>query len=167
MKKYCTKCTTLKPLEEFYSLKWWKFWRASRCKECTKQWRRTEKEKKMSRIIDRKRYNKNDSRKKYCDEYVVAWQNNNPKKYKAQRKINSFFKSRKEEKPTICCVCWSNKRLHMHHEDYDYPYRIYPLCPLCHSNRHAWNLKLNKEDEIEFIFIDKRKLKKLTNTINI
>ena len=47
----------------------------------------------------------------------------------------------------------------MHHEDYNYPNKVYPMCNICHANKHAWNLELDSSFEITLDFSDKRKHK--------
>ena len=64
----CKQCNSFKELsnENRYKHREWFMWVLWRCKECIKLWRKSEKEKSMSNIRDKKRYYYNNRRRLYC-----------------------------------------------------------------------------------------------------
>lgn len=152
--KICSICQTPKNISDFYKQSWWIDWVKKECKVCYKRKRRTEK----YRIKDRDRYNNNKNRKQQCHRHAKQWVLDNPDKRKAQQKVWNFYKRKWNTRPSKCCICKSKERIHMHHEDYSFPNRVYPLCNICHSNRHAWNIVLPKDKELILDFSDKRTL---------
>jgi len=154
--KRCKLCNLAKELSEFYKQKWWSQWVKWECKICYKSKRRTD----QYRQRDRDRYHNDPERNKKQKEYTKEWAIRFPEKRKAQRDVWNYYRwKRKLEKPTSCCVCNSKERIHMHHEDYNYPNKVYPMCNICHANKHAWNLELDSSFEITLDFSDKRKHK--------
>lgn len=88
----CKECWEFKELcsDNWYKHKEWYLWVLWRCKECIKAWRKTERELKMARIRDKKRYHSEKRQswiKKYTEEnYDVIkkrkelWYKNNPER---------------------------------------------------------------------------------------
>lgn len=147
MKKHCKECKELKELSEYYSHPGTKDWTLARCKECVKRWRRSEKERKMARVNDNRR-SKNPDRIKYVTENTRKYRANNPLKYKAHWIVNNYYRYHKDERPTECSVCWSGWQIELHHEDYNKPREIIPLCSLCHKWYHKWIIKIFKSATI-------------------
>jgi len=145
-KQYCKECNILKEFSKFYSHPKWKNWVLWRCKECIKKWRSSDRERSMARIIDNNRTRP----EWYTYNATLLSRKRNPIWNRARAIVNNYFKYHKEDKPTECCICWSNSRIHLHHEDYSNPREVYPLCPLCHSARHKWEIELDIEDLITF-----------------
>lgn len=148
MEQQCKECEETKDLSEFYSHPLWVNWVLSRCKECIKKWRRSERERKMARVNDNKRA-KNPERKKYSISKTRSYRMKNPEKYKAHRLVTNFFKKNPEKKIKICTNCWWEWQIELHHEDYNKPYCVIPLCSLCHKWYHKWSIEINKQTEIE------------------
>lgn len=156
MNKKCSICWLEKDISEFYSQKWWVLWVKWECKQCYLLKRRTEKYRKL----DRDRYYNNKKRKEYIVNHSIEWKNKFPEKRKAQLAVWNYFRwVRKLERPNKCCVCWSVWKIHLHHEDYNKPSKVFPLCNICHANRHSWNLELDFSKELELDLSDKRKNK--------
>lgn len=153
MLKICSICETPKDISLFYKQPWGIYSIKKECKVCYKAKRRTEK----YRSLDRNRYHNNSERNIKCKEHTKEWVKKNPKKRKAQNQVHHYFRNKSSiNKPTECCMCWSKKRIHLHHEDYDFPEKVYPLCVICHANRHAWNIELDNSKEITLDFSNKR-----------
>lgn len=145
MRQSCKQCSVEKELSEFYSHLEWKNWVLWRCKECIKEGRKSNKEREMARAVDRNRVRPEwytyEATKKYREKF--------PEKQKAHSVVNNYYRS--NEKPSKCVSCESDdKRLHMHHEDYNKPREIIPLCNSCHTLRHKWKLDIQKEWIITF-----------------
>lgn len=152
MQKQCNICFLEKDISEFYKQNWWVMWVKWECKECYKIKRRTEK----YRLRDRNRYHNNLERNKQCKEHNKKWRELNPEKRKAQVKVWNYLRNKKSIHPKECCICLDNKNLHYHHEDYNFPNKVYSLCNICHANIHAWNIELDKSKEITLDFSNKR-----------
>lgn len=150
MKQHCKECKELKELDEFYTHPQWKNWVLSRCKECIKRWRRSEKERSMARINDKKR-SKNPERIKYVIKNTQKYRKNNPDKRNAHKLVNNYYRSHRDEQPKICSNCWSNKKIELHHEDYKKPDEIIPLCALCHKGYHYWKIKIDTTKIIKIL----------------
>jgi len=158
MEQNCKECNILKDINDFYKHPQWKNGVLWRCKECIKRWRKSKREKIMSRKRDTNRYHNNIKRNIFCRVQSKNWKIINPEKTKAQQSVNNYYRwIRKNEKPTSCCVCGESWRIHMHHKDYNFSNKVYPLCPICHSNFHIWNIELNIKNEITLDFSDKRR----------
>lgn len=144
MLQECKECGIVKNINEYYKHPQWRNWVLWRCKECIKSWRKTEREKIMSRTHDRKRYHLNTSwRKDYIYSKSKSFRKKYPEKYEAHKKVWNFLRSNPEYKTDICCVCGKEWKTDLHHEDYLKPNQVYPLCRLCHANRHAGNIELD------------------------
>lgn len=136
MKQSCKQCSVEKELSEFYSHPEWKNWVLWRCKECIKEGRKSDEEREMARKVDRNRVRPEG----YEYEATKKYRKNNPKKYTAHNLVNNYY--RNNEKPNACKNCSSNLNIHMHHEDYDKPNEVIPLCQSCHTLRHKWRLNI-------------------------
>lgn len=62
----------------------------------------------------------------------IRWRRNNPKKYKAQEIV------RKMNLPKQSCEkCGNPNYVVWHHDDYDKPKQVRPLCAQCHREWHC------------------------------
>ena len=88
----CKECCIDKELSGYYRHPQWRLWVLSRCKDCIKKWRKSEREKEMARIRDKDRYYNNQKRRKYCFDRSSKWAKDNPVKRKAQSSVNNYYK---------------------------------------------------------------------------
>lgn len=145
--KICKECGLSLILEDYYPHPLTRDWKMSRCKECIKKWRRSERERVMARIIDNNRP-KTIWRVITATNTVKQFRLKNPEKYKAHKLVNNYIRYNKDKRPTICVKCNLEGKIEFHHEDYNFPNKVIPLCPLCHSRRHCWDFEIQKEWEI-------------------
>lgn len=143
MKQHCKECRELKELTEYYKHPEWLNGVLWRCKECIKRWRRSEEERKKARVNDIKR-SKDIDRIKYTTQNTKRWRMENPKKRNAHKVVNNYYRYHRDEQPKECFNCNSKIAINMHHEDYDKPNEIIPLCNLCHKWYHFWKIEINK-----------------------
>lgn len=147
MNKICKECQTEKSLDDFYAHPLTLDKRSGRCKECTKSWRRSERERSMSRIIDNKRSNKPE-RIEHLYRNTVKFRSEHPEKYKAHRLVWNRIKELKKNwwvKPTISYVSWlTHTTIHLHHFDYTQPYKVIPCTPIEHRKFHSWLLEVQE-----------------------
>lgn len=62
----------------------------------------------------------------------------NPKKSRARRKAVYYLQKGIIERKNVCELCKKNdKKLEMHHEDYDKPLQVTFLCRSCHHRLHG------------------------------
>ena len=138
MEQVCKECNITKDLVEYYKHPEGRNWVLWRCKECIKTGRKSERERVMARIVDKNRmrpewYNYN---------RTVEYRESNPKKHKAHKIVSNYYRYHKEDKPTICSICNAEKNIELHHEDYNNPREVIPLCSLCHSHYHMWKISI-------------------------
>lgn len=143
MKQHCKECRELKELIEYYKHPQWLNWVLWRCKECIKKWRRSENERGKARVNDIKR-SKFKNRKEYAKINIKRYRENNPLKTKAHRIVNNYFRYKRDLQPRGCFNCKSKIAIEMHHEDYNKPKEIIPLCNLCHKWYHSWKIEIDK-----------------------
>jgi len=103
MEKKCTKCGEVKSLDEFYNAKHGKNGKASRCKDCDKEYKQYNKEKIKEYNKEYKQYNKEKIKeykqynKEKIKEYNKEYYKNNKEKLSDIQKI--YCKNRKEIDP--------------------------------------------------------------------
>lgn len=83
--KICNQCWINKSFDEFYKHPLTKLWVMWRCKICVLNWRKTEHEKMLSKVREKKRYEENPRRRLY-----TTWRNMNARCYDPS---NSRFKT--------------------------------------------------------------------------
>jgi len=149
--KICKECGLSLILDNYYSHPLTRDWKMARCKECVKKWRRSEKERAMARIIDNKR-SLIEKRIVYITQNTKAFRLKNPEKYKAHQLVNNYIRYNKDKKPNKCVNCNLEGRIELHHENYNLPNEVIPLCSLCHSRRHCWDFEIKDEWKILFPF---------------
>lgn len=70
-------------------------------------------------------------------EAIIDWQNNNPEKFAAHRKVSQAVATGKLVKPKDCTICRRQTRLVGHHPDYSKPLEVLWLCSSCHKLEHT------------------------------
>lgn len=147
MEKKCSKCGSLKTLDQFGARKNRASGYQSECRKCArdnaKKWQKENQE----RIIEynRKRYEKfpeisqgyrlrnlerhrEYARKSYAKTLLEC-----PEKLRARSKVAWAVRTGKLVRPESCSSCSNmGKRIEAHHEDYSRPYDVVWLCPKCH-----------------------------------
>lgn len=82
---------------------------------------------------------------RYCKKchaaYMREWRQSHPLTGDARRKdlsrsIANVYKHRGKLVPCPCETCGSEKRIEMHHPDYDKPLDVRWLCRPCHVDHH-------------------------------
>lgn len=141
--KRCFKCKTTKPVDDFYKHGQMGDGRLGKCKECTKEDVRQNRQDNIAyyREYDRRRGNRQ------SNEYQKEYREKHPEKYKAQNAVSNAVRDGRLEKPDRCSSCGIRGRLHGHHDDYSKPLDVTWLCVPCHKERHkelgwgyVWNL---------------------------
>lgn len=157
MEKTCFKCGHRRPIGDFYKHKMMADGHLNKCKECTKQ---DTKENRDAKIEYYKRYDawrfKNDPKVKarhaiyrMTENYAKSssaskdrWINRNPEARAAHVILNNAVRDGRIEKPDLCSCCGMftpSRMLHGHHHDYTKPLDVTWLCVFCHSAIHKMN----------------------------
>lgn len=121
--KRCIGCGKSKPLSDYYRNKNYKDGRIKHCKPCQS----VRAKEYYAKMKDDKHYR--DVRNKAHQRYKKR----NPAKYLARLQA---YVHRKELRGSECEGCGSDKRLEMHHPDYDKPTLVVTLCRICHVGKH-------------------------------
>lgn len=131
--KQCFKCKEVKPLVEFYRHKMMADGHLNKCKGCTRDDVKKNRDGKISyyREYDRKRGN----RQGYV--YTKDYRERFPAKFRAHQMVGYALRSGRLF-PEPCAECGESHSTHAHHDDYAKPLNIRWLCPPCHS---AWHQK--------------------------
>ena len=131
----CKECNEFKEVnkDNRYSHKQWYLWVMWRCKECILKWRHSERERKMAREFEHRRY-QSPERKAYL--FKHASERRKRKWYwhihlKAQRRIRKLWL-----RPELCPICGRWWRIIAHHPDYDRRYEVVFCCQICHDKIH-------------------------------
>jgi ribosomal protein S27AE len=156
--KVCFKCNEEKPLSEFYKHKEMLDGHLNKCKECNKKDVRENRERNIEyykeydklrfqndpRVKDRNtRYANSENGKKVGNLAKIKWAKNNIIKRSASYIINNAVRDGKIIKPIVCSNCGlENKRIHGHHDNYNYPMVVRWLCPKCHVAWHKENTSI-------------------------
>lgn len=133
--KKCFKCLKEKELSDFYKHKQMADGHLNKCKSCTKEDVRRDRDiSENARIYDRKRYMESQARRDHAAKVAKRWAEKYPEKRKAQWDANNAVRDgRLIRKP--CEVCGA-KNVHKHHEDYSKPLEVVWLCPRHHKQAH-------------------------------
>ena len=140
MQKFCFKCQTEKPIDEFYKHPEMADGHLNKCKECTKS---DVTANRNARLLEARTY---DSRRSKQPTRIAAttkstrrWRQKNHRKYAAQVILNNAIRAGKiKRKPCERC----GAKAHAHHENYDKPLEVNWLCATHHSERHKEMRKL-------------------------
>ena len=79
-----------------------------------------------------RKYNKSTMGKLTNNAAKERWKKRNPKKYKAIRVVAKLNLD-----PLPCESCGSQHEVVWHHDDYDQPAQVRPLCCQCHRDWHV------------------------------
>ena len=144
--KQCKECLMEKDLEPFYSHPGTKDRRTSRCKECIKSGRKSERERSMARVIDNKRY-KTESWIKKLSSNTKKFREKYPEKRKAEQMVSNIIRKKdiRYVRPKYSFVSGATWRIHLHHFDYSKPFEVIPCTPLEHAAFHKWTLEVKEE----------------------
>lgn len=152
--KKCFKCGMLKELNEFYKHPQMSDGHVNKCKECNKKDVRDNRQDKIDYYIEydrqrdslphrvelKRRYGKTPQGKENLNKYRKKWLESNTIKRSAQIILGNAVKRGALIKPRECQECGNeNKRIHGHHDDYNYPMVVRWLCPKCHTKWHREN----------------------------
>lgn len=162
VKLFCNKCSTEKPIKEFYKKKDSKTGRSSYCKVCIRgQMRKYHHENREQRISYKKEWyekNKEEARekiyawKKENPEYMRQWHEQNKDKHaanikrwhekhphylKCHKEFRSALKQGKLFRPDRCSLCNREGKIEGHHHDYSKPLDVVWVCKECHNDIHA------------------------------
>lgn len=164
----CKECLEFKELSNdlWYKHNEWFMWVLWRCKECIKNWRKTDHELCMARKRDSDRYYNNPIRRKYI--YVSSRIRRKEKWYTAIHLACSRAIKKLWIRPSICSICKKeNKRIEAHHYNYEYPFKIIFCCKICHSKLDRWITDYNKCDIVDIEPVNyKSKIKWIDHKIN-
>lgn len=152
--KVCFKCNVRKPLTEFYKHSGMADGHLNKCKECNKKDTQDNIKKNHDyyleydreranlphRVEARKLYIQTEQGKEALRRAKTKWREDNVIKRSASLIIGNAVRDGKILKPLNCEVCNSKpKRLHGHHDDYNYPMAVRWLCSKCHTAWHKEN----------------------------
>lgn len=133
--KTCRRCSTSKPLTEFYAHSQMGDRHLSVCKECVKaRVKKHRSENDSVREYDRWRYQTQTGRKQKAIEVARNWRKKRPDAYKAQTALNNAVRDGRIIKQP-CSVCGESKT-HAHHHDYSKPLDVEWLCAKHHHRKH-------------------------------
>ena len=130
--KTCSKCKQEKPLDQFHRHRKEKDGRRSQCKVCRKA-RHATPEYKAYQKAYQAIYRASDNGKAAQDRY----RSRNPEKRKAKDVITNAVRDGKLAPvgAQACATC-GEPAAHYHHEAYERPLDVIPLCRTCHVTRH-------------------------------
>lgn len=137
MEKRCFKCSTLKPLEDFYAHPAMKDGTLGKCKECTKADRARNYRERIEKYRDyERRRARTKHRRAWVAEQCKKSQQRNPEKWRARSMVNNaLLKGKLEKEP--CRECGTSERVEAHHADYSKPLDVVWLCFVCHRRLHG------------------------------
>lgn len=141
--KYCLKCKTTKPIEDFRVDKRRISGRISSCKTCHNEICRRYR-KSPEGIVHQRAYEKQRRPKRRLNpDYLKsqsAWYERNPLATKARRKVHAAIRKGIIQKASkcICAKCGNQARHYHHHKGYDEGHEldVIALCSSCHRIVH-------------------------------
>ena len=139
--KKCFKCSSEKPLSEFYTHSRMADGHLGKCKECTKtdSAKKHEKNKESPEMVIRKRrQSRETARKRRALGLIKKYHSGTtaPHKAKAVQAVNNAIRDKRLTKKP-CCIC-QNLNSNAHHEDYSKPLDVIWLCVRHHHDRHIY-----------------------------
>ena len=130
--KTCSKCKEEKPLDQFNRHRSRKDGRQAYCKACRKAYAASEKGK--ATIA---KYNASDKRRATAVGHSTAHRRRYPEKHRARFTVNNAIRYGKLPAPdTQTCATCGEPAEHYHHEAYERPLDVTPLCRPCHIGVH-------------------------------
>jgi hypothetical protein len=131
--KRCFKCSTTKPMSEFYRHPKMADGVLGKCKACTKADTMMRYYSKHDEVAayDRARF-QTPERKAKAQEYARRCRERHPLKYKARTALGNALRDGVIERPSTCPLCNFAKPIEAHHEDYSRPLDVKWCCRSCH-----------------------------------
>ena len=133
--KTCFKCSTEKPLGEFYVHPRMADGHLNKCKECAKNDVHKHREQNLEKVraYDRARA-KHKDRIKAATQVTKAWRQEDKRRAVAHSAVARAIKSGLLAR-LPCSQCGAVNSV-AHHEDYDKPLKVVWLCQSCHVQHH-------------------------------
>lgn len=114
--------------------------------------KKREKQKAKRNLYSRKHYEKNKDSQEFKDKRnkrTLRYYYNNKAKAMARNKVNKAVRDKKITKPKNCVVCFEEKKLQAHHEDYSKPLDVMWLCLECHRIIENYKLHIKAKDNLD------------------
>ena len=118
--------------ENRYFHNWKRRW--LKCRECTMEWRKSEHERGLARIRDRKRYENDTNRREYI--FKQNLDRRDKKWYWWAHSKAEYRISKLKLRPNVCPICWYEWRIVSHHPDISIWNKIVFCCQICHDKIH-------------------------------
>lgn len=141
--KTCFKCSTHKPLSDFYNHPKMSDGKSGKCKECTKADVAAHRASNLEviREYDRRRANE-PHRVEQRKRVQMEWKAANPDRRKAQVELGNAVRDRRVTPWPVCALPECDKKPEAHHADYSRPLDVVWLCSAHHKQAHALARKL-------------------------
>ena len=145
MSKYCSKCNSEKPMEEFYTDRQKSDGKGSQCKDCVKLYKQS-----AAGIKARETYYRSAAGKATQQRFwrsdkgkaaMQKYRGDNPEKIKAHNALNAAVNRGKILRPDVCSFCGVTCIPDGHHADYTKPFEVEWLCKPCHRLAHNFYSK--------------------------
>lgn len=136
--KYCPKCTSTKPLAEFYNCVANSDGRQASCKICRREYVNSDAGR-LATAKDNAKYYKTIAGRLSKSKSDARWVALNPAKVKARNSLNYAIRTGIITRDAACEQCSDIGVMHGHHDDYTLPLDVRWLCPICHKAWHKEN----------------------------
>lgn len=133
--KRCRRCDKEKEIYDYYTHPGMADGHLNICKECVRERARKYSRSQQGREHDKQR-NKTKKRKEWLIEYQRKRRKKFPKRNWARGVLNRSVRNGDIDKPEMCEVCNSVKKLEGHHDDYNKTLEVRWLCGGCHRSLH-------------------------------
>lgn len=132
--KTCFKCGKEKERSDFYPLVGMKDGLLGKCKECTKEdVRKNRQSSPNARLYDKRRFKESKERREKTYAGVRKRREQRPDQYKARTALGNAVRDGRIVKPIACTVCGdTSRRIEGHHPDYTKPLEVVWCCTPCH-----------------------------------
>ena len=128
--KRCSKCGELKPLDEFYKSS--ARGRQNYCKKCSAEYGQSPKGK-----ANMKRYRRTEKGRATARCHGIRYQERHPDQRRVKHIVNHAVENNRMPRvTTLICTDCNKPAQHYHHDDYEKPLDVVPLCQICHIQRH-------------------------------
>ena len=135
--KRCSKCGVEKPLDQFYRQRGRKDGRTSHCKICRNAYKAMYRASDKGKAVE-DRYFASDNWKAANVRHVQDYARRHPEKYQANYIVGNAVRDGKlPHVSTQPCATCGDPAEHYHHQDYERPLEVTPLCVPCHKGVHA------------------------------
>lgn len=132
--KRCFKCSSVKPLTEFYAHPQMADGHLNKCKECTKRDVKIRYEAKDGLYEYEQTRARKPTRRANRIKYGRAHNERNPDKYKARYTLSNAVRDGKIVRGS-CAHCGTTENVQAHHHDYSKPLDVEWACFKCHRER--------------------------------